>query len=152
VGTRTGWLGRQDSNLRISIERPLGRNPELEGGSVRVAYNYFASVCLLTECGCRAPISGSRLLQKQGCTLNCVRIRLIARAHVENVGSQFLSLRQLHLTKHSLPARQRAKNFNKHRYYSANLCTVRLALRSEIRSLRPFFSKALYFTVLVRNL
>jgi hypothetical protein len=26
------------------------------------------------------------------------------------------SLRQLHLTKHSLPARQRAKNFNKHRY------------------------------------
>src|SRR5262245_38961821 len=62
------------------------------------------------------------------------------------------SLRQLHLTKHSLPACQRAKNFNKHRYYSANLCTVRLALRTEIRSLRAFFSKALYFAVLVRNL
>jgi len=31
-------------------------------------------------------------------------------------GFESHSLRQLHLTKHSLPARQRAKNFNKHRY------------------------------------
>src|SRR5262245_58506801 len=31
-------------------------------------------------------------------------------------GFESHSLRQLHLTKHSLPACQRAKNFNKHRY------------------------------------
>jgi len=31
-------------------------------------------------------------------------------------GFESHSLRQLHLTKHSLSARQRAKNFNKHRY------------------------------------
>src|SRR5262245_48942328 len=36
--------------------------------------------------------------------------------HSPYSGFESHSLRQLHLTKHSLPARQRAKNFNKHRY------------------------------------
>ena len=49
-------------------------------------------------------------------TLDCVQFRSVARTHLENVGFRFHSLRQLHLTKHSLPARQRAKNFNKHRH------------------------------------
>jgi hypothetical protein len=49
-------------------------------------------------------------------------------------------------------ARKTSINTGVSRQTSANLCTVRLALRSEIRSLRAFFSKALYFAVLVRNL
>jgi len=39
-----------------------------------------------------------------------------AHARLPSFGFESHSLRQLHLNKHSLPARQHAKNFNKHRY------------------------------------
>jgi hypothetical protein len=40
----------------------------------------------------------------------------LTHKHSPYSGFESHSLRQLHLTKHSLPARQCAKNFNKHRY------------------------------------
>ena len=71
--------------------------------------------------------------------------------NVENVGFRFGSLRQLHHTKYSLPARQGIKIPNKHGPSRAKLCTAARRLRPEILSLGPFVSKAPDFADLVRN-
>ena len=69
---------------------------------------------------------------------------------LENVGFRFLSLRQSHRAKYSLPARQGGKIPNKHGPSPANLCTAAPGRRRKIRSLRPFFSKPPDFADLVR--
>jgi hypothetical protein len=66
-------------------------------------------------------------------------------------GGWFLSLRQSHRTKYSLPARQRGKIPNKHGPSHTKLCTAARRLRLEILSLRPLVSKAPDFADLVRN-
>ena len=68
----------------------------------------------------------------------------------ENVGSRFVSLRQSHRAKHSLPACQGEKIPNKNGASRTKLCTARIPRRAKIRSLRPPFSKPLDFAILVR--
>jgi hypothetical protein len=81
---------------------------------------------------------------------NRERPRPRSRLLPENVGFQFISLRQSIRREISLLAFQRAKIPNKHGPSRANLCTAAPRRRSKIRSLRPPFSKPLDFADLVR--
>jgi hypothetical protein len=70
----------------------------------------------------------------------------------ENVGIQFLSLRQRVLVQNSLSPYKRAKIPNKHGPSHINLRTATQQRRPKILSLRPFFSKPPDFANLVQNL
>lgn len=69
--------------------------------------------------------------------------RLIHSA--ESVGSRFVSLRQSHRAKYSLPACERAKIPNKHGPSPTKLCTAAARRKPKIYSLRPLFSEPLDF-------
>ena len=70
---------------------------------------------------------------------------------LENVGSRFVSLRQSHRAKHSLPACERAKIPNKHGPSRAKLCTAAPRRRPKIRSLRADHTRASCSEKLVRK-
>jgi hypothetical protein len=76
-----------------------------------------------------------------GITLECV----------ENVGSQFLSLRQSVRVQHSPPPYEAAEIANNRGTSPNNLSTVLRRPRAEILSLGAFVSKPLDFADLVRN-
>jgi hypothetical protein len=74
----------------------------------------------------------------------------IVSAYAENVGSQFLSLRQCARLQHSQRARRRSEKPNNGGLSCANLRTETGVPRHEIRFLRPTFSKPQDFVDLVR--
>ncbi len=70
----------------------------------------------------------------------------------ENVGIQFLSLRQRVLAQNSLSPFKRGKIPNKHGPSHINLRTATQHRRPKILSFRPFFSKPPDYADLVQNL
>jgi hypothetical protein len=70
----------------------------------------------------------------------------------ENVGIQFLSLRQRVLVQNSPPSYKRGKIPNKHGPSHTNLRTATQQRRPKILSLRPFFSKPPDYVNVVQNL
>ena len=70
----------------------------------------------------------------------------------ENVGIQFLSLRQRVLAQNSLSPFKRGKIPNKHGPSHTNLRTATQHRRPKILSFRPFFSKPPDYVNVVQNL
>ena len=93
-----------------------------------------------------APALGNRT-SGNGCRRRTARQIIHSTASVR---LRFVSLRQSHRVKYSLPVRQRAKIPNKHGPSRENLCTAAPPPRPKIRSLGPSFSKPLDFAILVR--